>query len=78
MGWREEIAGFVDNDFLNIQWKAFEPARISELKFKSTLDRIDAFLRPVCEAVRRNEDYKWHWSCEEKKWRQIYICVEEI
>lgn len=63
-----EIAGFVDSEFLNTRWKAFEPAKVVGLEFKSTLNRIDEFLKPVYEAVRVNVIFERQWSCNDKKW----------
>lgn len=50
----EDIAEFRNDVFLNTQWKAFEPAKKSDLSFHDALDRIYVFLEPVYQSIIRN------------------------
>ncbi len=63
-----EIEDFKNNDALNIQWKAFEPAKESGLLFDDVLDRMVVFLEPIYHNILMNTEYDKRWSCEKKMW----------
>lgn len=64
----EEIAGFVKNDFLNIQWRAYEPAKESGLTFAEVLERLDGFLEPIYECIINKTDFQKKWQSGTMKW----------
>lgn len=63
------ITGFVDNEFLNIQWRAFEPARNMKLEFKTVLNQMDIFLKPIYDAVLGQKEFTLRWDCKYKHWK---------
>ena len=63
-----EIEDFKNNNALNTQWKAFEPAKESGLLFDDVLDRLIAFLEPIYQTILRETDFDKRWSCENKMW----------
>lgn len=63
-----EIAEFVHNDFLNIQWKAYEPAQDTGLTFEEALERMDGFLKPVFDSIITGTDFQKSWHCDIKEW----------
>lgn len=63
-----EIAKFVHNDFLNTQWKAFEPAKDTGLTFEEALERMDVFLKPAFESIISGVDFQKEWHCDTKEW----------
>lgn len=63
-----EIAGFASNDFLNIQWKAYEPAKENGLTFVEALERIEEFLEPIYECVVKETDFQKKWESSTLKW----------
>lgn len=64
----KDIAEFDRSEFLNIQWKAFVPAREMGLEFKAALERLSVFLRPVYECVLNGRRFQAKWNCERKNW----------
>ena len=64
----DEIHSFPDNTYLQIRWNAFEPAVKSGLLFSKTVERMMAFLKPVCISIIRNENFCLHWNCTDGKW----------
>lgn len=64
----EEIAKFAHNDFLNIQWKAFEPAKDTGLSFEEALERMKIFLKPVFESIVTGTNTLNRWHCDSKEW----------
>lgn len=63
-----EIEDFKNNDALNTQWKAFDPAKESGLLFDDVLDRLAVFLEPIYQNILRETDFDKQWSCESKMW----------
>lgn len=63
-----EIEDFKDSDALNIQWRAFEPAKEAGLLFDDVLDRLVVFLEPIYQNILKETDYDKQWSCEKKMW----------
>lgn len=64
----EEIDDFKNNDALNIQWNAFNPAKESRLLFDDVLDRLVVFLEPIYQNILTDSNYNKRWSCESKMW----------
>ena len=64
----EEIEDFKNNDALNIQWNAFNPAKESRLLFNDVLDRLVVFLEPIYQNILIESNYDKRWSCESKGW----------
>lgn len=63
-----EIEDFKNNNALNTQWKAFEPAKESGLLFDDVLDRLAVFLEPIYQNMLSETNYDKRWSCENKMW----------
>ncbi|WP_026834898.1 nucleotidyl transferase AbiEii/AbiGii toxin family protein [Eubacterium xylanophilum] len=63
-----EIEDFKNNNALNTQWKAFEPAKESGLLFDDVLDRLAVFLEPIYQNMLSETNYDKRWSCESKMW----------
>ena len=63
-----EIEDFRNNDALNTQWKAFDPAKESGLLFDDVLDRLAVFLEPIYQNILSETNYDKRWSCESKMW----------
>ncbi len=63
-----EIADFKNNNVLNTQWKAFDPAKEAGLLFDDVLDRLAVFLEPIYQNILRKTDFDKRWSCESKLW----------
>ena len=63
-----EIEDFRNNDALNTQWKAFDPAKESGLLFDDVLDRLAVFLEPIYQNILSETNYDKRWSCESKVW----------
>lgn len=63
-----EIKDFKNNDVLNTQWKAFDPAKESRLLFDDVLDRLAVFLEPIYQNILSETNYDKRWSCESKMW----------
>ena len=63
-----EIEDFRNNDALNTQWKAFDPAKESGLLFDDVLDRLAVFLEPIYHNILSETNYDKRWSCESKMW----------
>lgn len=63
-----EIEDFRNNDALNTQWKAFDPAKESGLLFDDVLDRLAVFLEPIYQNILSETNYDKRWSCEIKMW----------
>jgi predicted nucleotidyltransferase component of viral defense system len=63
-----EIEDFRNNDALNTQWKAFDPAKESGLLFDDVLDRLVVFLEPIYQNILSETNYDKRWSCESKMW----------
>ena len=63
-----EIGEFKNNDALNTQWKAFDPAKESGLLFDDVLDRLAVFLEPIYQNILSETNYDKRWSCESKMW----------
>ena len=63
-----EIEDFKNNNALNTQWKAFDPAKESGLLFDDVLDRLAVFLEPIYQNVLSETNYDKRWSCESKMW----------
>ena len=63
-----EIEDFKNNNALNTQWKAFEPAKESGLLFDDVLDRLAVFLEPIYQNMMSETNYDKRWSCESKMW----------
>ena len=63
-----EIEDFKNNNALNTQWKAFEPAKESGLLFDDVLDRLAVFLEPIYQNMLSETNYDKRWSCESKTW----------
>ena len=64
----EEIAGFKDNEFLNVQWNAFHPAKEASITFVEVINRLEEFLKPVYQSILQEEHFTKEWNCECKKW----------
>lgn len=64
----EEIDDFKNNDALNIQWNAFNPAKESRLLFDDVLDRLVVFLEPIYQNILTDSNYNKRWNCESKMW----------
>lgn len=64
----EEIEDFKNNDALNIQWNAFNPAKESRLLFNDVLDRLVVFLEPIYQNILTDSNYNKRWNCESKMW----------
>lgn len=64
----DEIEDFKNNNALNTQWKAFEPAKESGLLFDDVLDRLAVFLEPIYQNMLSETNYDKRWSCESKMW----------
>lgn len=64
----DEIEDFKNNDSLNIQWNAFNPAKESRLLFDDVLDRLVVFLEPIYQNILTDSNYNKRWSCESKMW----------
>ncbi|MCR5629075.1 nucleotidyl transferase AbiEii/AbiGii toxin family protein [Eubacterium sp.] len=64
----EEIEDFKNNDSLNIQWNAFNPAKESRLLFDDVLDRLVVFLEPIYQNILTDSNYNKRWNCESKMW----------
>ena len=63
-----EIADFKNNNALNTQWKAFDPAKESGLLFGDVLDRLAVFLEPIYQNILRETDFDKRWSHESRVW----------
>lgn len=63
-----EIEDFKNNNALNTQWKAFDPAKESGLLFDEVLDRLVVFLEPIYQNILGETNYDKRWSCVSKMW----------
>ncbi len=63
-----DIDDFRENVFLLTQWRAFEPARATELAFADVIDRLKLFLEPLYQSVLQGIEYNRQWDCESKQW----------
>lgn len=63
-----EIEDFKNNDALNTQWKAFDPAKESGLLFDDVLGRLAVFLEPIYRNILSKTNYDKRWSCDSKMW----------
>ena len=63
-----EIEEFKNNDALNTQWKAFDPAKESGLLFDDVLGRLAVFLEPIYRNILSKTNYDKRWSCDSKMW----------
>lgn len=63
-----EIADFKNNTVLNIQWKAFDPAKEAGLLFDDVLDRLAVFLEPIYQNILRETGFDGRWGYESKMW----------
>ena len=64
----DEISDFKTNESLNSLWRVFEPAKKSDLNFKSVIQRLIDFIEPVYKAVLSNSSFDQRWICGEKRW----------
>ena len=62
------IRGFSNNSFLEMQWRRFEPAKEAGLEFSEALRRLNQFLHPVYDAILKEEEFDFQWSCSQKSW----------
>lgn len=65
----ERIAEFASNQFLMVQWNAFEPAKEGELTFQETIDRIHSFIEPVVFSIIDEQAFLKKWNSIEKEWK---------
>lgn len=63
-----DINDFKNNEFLLTQWRAFEPAKETELPFADVLDRLIVFLEPICKSILVGTDFDSCWNFEDKQW----------
>ena len=63
-----DIADFRKNRFLNTQWQAFEPVKVTELAFDDVVNRLEIFLKPIYQSILQEIEYNRRWSCESKLW----------
>ena len=66
----ESIEGLISFETMNARWKAFlKKIKTSELDFDHVLDMIQAFLKPVFEAIIEEREFFGLWGCKEQNWR---------
>lgn len=63
-----EIDDFRNNEFLLIQWRAFDPAKTADLAFADALNRLEIFLEPVYSSILQKTEFDKRWNCESKQW----------
>jgi len=66
----DNIEGLISFETMNARWKAFlKKIKTPELDFKDVLHMIQAFLKPVFEAVIDKREFFGLWSCEKREWK---------
>ena len=63
-----EIIDFKINDSLNSLWRAFEPAKNSNLGFEFVIQRIIDFIEPIYNSLLCHSMFDKHWICTTKRW----------
>lgn len=63
-----DINDFKNNEFLLIQWRAFEPAKETGLPLADALDRLIVFLEPIYKSVLVGTGFDRRWNFEDKQW----------
>lgn len=50
-------------------WKAFlKKINISDLLFSEVMKEITVFLKPICDAILKDESFAGTWDCEKRMW----------
>lgn len=63
-----DIDDFKTNKFLLTQWRAFVPAKKTELLFADVINRLELFLEPLYQNVLQETKFDKRWSSEGKQW----------
>ena len=65
----DSVEGLGSFDSMNTRWKAFlKKIKTPELEFAKVLNVIQVFLKPVFEAVIKEQEFFNQWSCREREW----------
>lgn len=64
----DRLEVFDQNSYLKIQWKAFDPVKETGLSFRTVLDVVISFLRPVADSIMSAEEFDRHWNCQSGQW----------
>lgn len=64
-----EIREFKDNIVLNTKWRAFDPAKNSELLFEEVIDTLVTFIEPIYQSLLTDKYFDKYWSCKDKMWK---------
>lgn len=67
----DRVLALAEDDDMNVKWRYFLRTLGSpEIAFWSVTDAIGAFLRPVWDAMIRNEDLSQHWNSSAATWQE--------
>ena len=64
----QRITSFPANPFLKTQWKAFSPAKESDMSLDDAVDRIEKFIFPVLRSTLEHNSFNRYWICSEQAW----------
>lgn len=62
------IENFYKITFLLDQWERFKQILREELHFKTVIDSIIKFLKPISYAIINNEKFTKYWNCRTENW----------
>ncbi len=64
----DEMDAFKRNEFLGIQWRAYEPAKHAGLIFEDVIDRLHVFLEPIYMSILEGTEFGRCWDCGSRTW----------
>jgi predicted nucleotidyltransferase component of viral defense system len=65
----DDMENFVNDQFLNTQWLAFEPAKDAEIEFVIVVNRLVVFLNPVYTAIIEQKRFNLTWNRNVGRWQ---------
>ena len=68
------IIALTNDEAMQIKWRHFQKTLgNSEIEFRSTLESIDLFLRPVWDAILDESEFLQYWNSYKREWIKNHV-----